>query len=77
MNIGKDHENLCISDECVKEILETIREENPNYTEELILSAIKGCCNGTITPNEKESFIACVKERTKQFYQINYKPGTL
>jgi|GEM_PF-6595251 len=66
-----EHEGLCISKE---EIIEYFKDE-PKYTKPMILSAIEGCCNGEITKKEKESFLACVKERIQMIYLANYKPG--
>ena len=47
--------------------------ENDKYDENLILSAIKGCCATVNIVKNNESFLECVRERTKQIYLANYK----
>jgi hypothetical protein len=52
----------CKTEDEVKQIIAELQNENPNWSEELILRAIASCCSDC-SLKEHEAFIECVKER--------------
>jgi Glu-tRNA(Gln) amidotransferase subunit E-like FAD-binding protein len=62
----------CISDEEISKIITELKEENSNYSYDLIMKAIKGCCEKFKIVKDHDRFIDCVKERARQIFLIEY-----
>lgn len=61
---------LCKTEEEVRQIISLLQNENPNIGEELILKAIASCCLSERIVKENNTFIDCVKERIRMFRQM-------
>ena len=51
----------------VKQIIDELQGENPNFEESLIRRAIASCCIQSEIVLSHETFIECVKERIRMF----------
>jgi len=57
----------CKTEEEVNNIIVELQREEPNLEESLIRKAITSCCLQSQIVLTHETFIGCVKERTKMF----------
>ena len=62
--------NLCVPDDEVDKIIETLQKENSKLTTEFILKAIASCCEQQTFVKKHDSFIDCVRLRIKMLSLI-------